>query len=248
MNLSNTGAWRIAGLTLMLAWGGLAHAASLQVAPTSVVFQPGSKGQALWLSNTGEDTPVRTQVRLFKWTQKDGEDILEPTTDLVVSPPLAELQPDARQMIRIIRTGPIPTDVETSYRVIVDEIPPPDTEPRSGLRLLMRYSVPVFVLPDTTEPPKYQLQTSLETQNGVTHLVIRNTGREHAQIADVTHLASDGTRQLLLTGLVGYALPGQTMRWPLPASAQRQIVGGSLQARVNAQAVEHVLIEDLARR
>ncbi len=248
MKWSHAAAWRTAGLSLMLACVGLTHAASLQVAPTLVAFEPGSKGQALWLSNTGEDAPVRTQVRVYRWTQHNGEEILEPTTDLVVSPPLAELNPDARQLVRIIRTSPMPTDVETSYRLVVDEVPPADSLAHNGLRLLMRYSVPVFVLPDTKVPPTYQLSSTLEQRDGQTNLVVRNDGGQHAQLADLALLGPDGTRQVLLPGLVGYILPHQTMRWPLPASSGSLTARGRLQARINAEADEHVLIDDLAQR
>ena len=111
-----------------------AMAASLQVAPTSVELQASENGEAVWLSNTDPDKPVRAQVRLFRWTQKDGEETLEPTRDLAISPPLVELAPGARQLVRVIRTGPPPVDDESTYRIIVDEVP--DGEDGAGQAML----------------------------------------------------------------------------------------------------------------
>ena len=75
--------WRLPVLTALLAMSGLAGAASLQVAPTSVVLDPGENAEALWLSNTDPQAPVRAQVRLYRWTQEEGEDRLEPTVQML---------------------------------------------------------------------------------------------------------------------------------------------------------------------
>lgn len=231
-------------LAVLLAVAMPTLAASLQVAPTMVELQASESGEAVWLSNTAADTPVRAQVRLFRWTQVDGEDTLEPTRDLAISPPLVELAGGARQLVRIIRTGPPPTGAEASYRIIVDEVPDGSAADRTGLKFLLRYSIPVFVLPEGEAPATYQLTPRLEHSGDAATLVVANHGGQHAQLADLAYVDAGGKRHELLAGLVGYVLPGQTMRWALPASATRYADGGSFQVRINGEAAEQTLALD----
>ena len=225
-----------------------ALAASLQVAPTSVELGAAENGAAVWLSNTDPDAPVRAQVRLFRWTQKDGEDVLEPTRDLAISPPLVEMDGGARQLVRVIRTGPPPADAEGSYRIIVDEVPSGTTNEQTGLKFLLRYSIPVFVLPAGEAPVAYDLTPRLERAGDTATLVVGNRGRQHAQLADLAYVDADGKRHELMAGLVGYVLPGQTMRWELPAAAARYADDGSFKARINGEADEQTLTLGRAAR
>jgi fimbrial chaperone protein len=242
---------RLAALAAMIAFAGHAAAASLQVAPTSVVLHPTRKAEAVWLSNTGESEPVRAQVRVFEWTQADGEDRLNPTRDIVISPPMIELAPGARQLVRVIRTGALPTDAEASYRILVDEVPGERDGEQPGLQFLLRYSIPVFVLPaqeDGDSEVTYALSSRLGQRDGKPVLVVGNAGRLHAQIADLAYVDAAGTRHELLVGLVGYVLPGRTMQWELPAPSSLFADGGSFKARINGEAVEQTLTLDRPER
>ena len=231
-------AWHAAALWLLLGLSGQAGAASLQVAPTSVVLHPEQKAEAVWLSNTGTWEPVRAQVRLYRWTQEDGADRLEPTTAMVVSPPMIELAPDSRQLVRVVLAGPRPQGAEDSYRIVVDEVPGERTGDQPGLQFLLRYSIPVFVLPQGGDVIAHQLATRLERSGEKTTLVVDNAGRQHAQLADLAYVDGAGARHELLRGLVGYVLPGRTMRWELPAPSSLFADGGSFKARINGEAVE----------
>jgi len=45
-------------------------------------------------------------------------------------------------------------------------------------------------------------------------LAIRNTGMLHARLVDIR--TADDKKTSLASGLAGYVLAGQTMRWPVP--------------------------------
>src|SRR5690606_12520072 len=124
---------------LFLAAGRVA-AIGLQVAPISLDLAAGSAAEGLWLSNTG-DAPLTAQVRVFRWTQADGEETLEPSRGLVISPPMLQLDAGARQLVRVIRTGAPPAagHAEDAYRVVVNEVPT-DAGDGAGLRFVLRYS------------------------------------------------------------------------------------------------------------
>lgn len=225
-----------------------AHGASLQVSPTSVVVPASQNAGGLTLENTG-GTPLHGQVRLFRWQQSDGVDRLEPTRDLVVSPPMLRLAPGQRQLVRVIRLGAPPAGEETAYRLIVDELPDatvPD-DARHGLRLVLQYVIPVFLMPADGPPPVPILQLRRTRADGRPALELRNTGRQHAQIADLQYVDADGRRHAIAPGLSGYVLPGQVHRWPLPAAALPP-ASGTFQARINAEPVAQTLQLDEADR
>ena len=65
-------------------------------------------------------------------------------------------------------------------------------------------------------------------------LEVANRGGMHAQLADLEFQpAGAALPRKVLDGLVGYVLPGQTMRWPLKAPAS-QFANGVLRARINS--------------
>lgn len=220
----------------LLAFAIPAGAASLQVAPTSLTLQAKQSADGLWLSNSG-DAPVQVQLRVFRWTQKDGEERLEPTRDLVISPPMQTLPPGERQLVRLVRTKPIAPSSEISYRVIVDELPAPNKE-QQGLQFVLRYSVPVFIVPETPTPIAPSLRTRLvAVEDGQAAIEIENSGSEHAQIADLVYTDASNKQETIVPGLVGYVLPGQRMRWPLKSPASR-FANGVFKARINSGPVE----------
>lgn len=237
-------AWLL-GACLLLT-GAAAPAASLQVAPILVEFQAGQQAQALWLTNTGE-APLHAQVRVQQWTQADGTEQLAPTRDLVASPAIVEIAPGQKQLVRLLRLQPAATGREQAYRVLVDELPKTDGPANSGLTLLLRYSIPAFVLKAGATPiieragpaPLADLsQVSATLGDGT--LSVANGGDQRLRIMQLAYVNPDGSRIVLNDGLVGYVLAGQRMQWPLvlPTAARP---GGSLRAVFNHDGQEQAL-------
>src|SRR5690606_35050558 len=131
---------RVLWSLLLLFVAPTAIAASLQVAPTSLFIDAERNADGLTLSNSGAQS-LYAQVRVFRWSQVDGEDRLEPTTDVAISPPMVELPLGGEQLVRVIRPISPPTEMESSYRVIVDEIPTQDADDDQRLCFVLRYSV-----------------------------------------------------------------------------------------------------------
>jgi fimbrial chaperone protein len=218
---------------MALSWAGGADAASLQVSPTSVVVQARENASGLSLSNTGS-ADLHAQVRVYRWTQVDGEDRLEPTQDIAISPPMLKLAGGAQQLVRVIRLG-APASTETSYRVIVDELPVDGATPsKPGLQFVLRYSVPVFLMPQGVDDIAPALHARLAGVDGSRALEIANNGRQHAQVADLAYVDGNGARHAVAAGLAGYVLPGQAKHWPLPAAIQLS-PGGRFEARINGE-------------
>ncbi|MFT4256542.1 MAG: fimbria/pilus periplasmic chaperone [Pseudoxanthomonas sp.] len=231
---------------LLAAIAGTASASSLQVSPITVEFRAEQQAQALWLTNSG-DKPLHAQVRIQQWSQADGKEQLTPTRDLVASPAIVEIAPGRKQLVRLLRLQPTAPAGELAYRVLVDELPEADKPADSGLNLLLRYSIPTFVLlpgvtpfieRTTPTPPTDTAQISATLAAGT--LSVSNRGDSRLRIKQLVYVNTDGSRIPLNDGLVGYVLAGRRMQWPLalPATARP---GGSLRATFNHDGQEQAL-------
>ncbi|MBO9715377.1 MAG: molecular chaperone [Pseudoxanthomonas sp.] len=238
-------------LALAAALAGLpdaARASSLQAAPVSISFDPTTQAQALQLTNAGTE-PVEAQVRVQRWSQRNGADQLEPATDIVATPAIVKIAPGQRQVVRLVRNPAVPPAHEQAYRVLVDELPDKvEQDGDAGLQVLLRYSIPVFVATTAapaaprrsgaTPPPLPQTDLSAvraqlaAAPGGGTELRVRNTGPTHVRISRLALQSGNSAPQPVVAGLVGYVLPGQQMAFPvaLPAAIP---AGQTLKARFN---------------
>jgi len=223
----------VAGLAALLAMnvGQPLRAASLQVAPVSIeVMAPGA-GAIVKLRNEGK-TKIDSQIRVFRWVQIDGQEKLQPTDEVVASPPMARLAPGAEYTVRIVRLSKQPIAAEESYRLLIDELPDQKALSNRVINLVLRYSIPVFFLPANAEPAK--LTWSVEQHNGRVQLSAVNEGDRHVRLAGLNVRDHSGTHVSFGPGLTGYVLGRSRMRWTAPRNespvGSRQL-GGDLGGR-----------------
>lgn len=209
-----------------------APAANLQISPVSIAFKPGQAAAGITLQNQG-DAPVYGQVRAFQWRQRDGEDVLTETTDVIVSPPLIEIAPRATQTIRLVRRSAAPAVAEGTYRLLIDEIPR-GGGPENGVDILLRYSVPMFMLP--AGDPMPVLAWTVLREQGEWSLRVSNRGTLHAQLGTTRLRNGAGKEFEVSKGLLGYVLPGQQRSWKLPVDKNAALEGPlAVEAVVNAR-------------
>ena len=226
---------------------GPAFASGLQVAPVTTTLTAEETSDGLTLSNVGH-TALHAQVRVYHWTQgADGDERLDPSTALVISPPMLKLDPGTSQLVRVIRMQPAPSqdEVEDAYRVVIDELPLSTGEQGEGIDFVLRYSLPVFIEPAGEEPAP-DLSWQLVELGGKIGIRVTNSGRQHAQLADVSLRSPDGRLTALAPGLLGYALPGATKLWGTAEAWPAAMPEGKLEVRINGQETQHAL--PLARR
>jgi fimbrial chaperone protein len=223
----------IAACLLALACaGGGAGAANLQISPVSITFKAGQSAGSITLQNQG-DAPLFGQVRAYAWSQRDGEDVLADTTDLVASPPIIEIAPRTAQTIRLILRTASPSAAERTFRLLIDEVPRGDS-PESGVDIRLRYSVPVFVA--ASGEPAPVLAWRVYRQGGDWMLRVANTGTMHAQLGATRLCNAAGTEYDISKGLLGYVLAGQERQWKLPLAADARLDGGvTVQSTVTAR-------------
>lgn len=216
-----------------------AYASGLQVTPVSVSIP--DRASVIWLSNDAT-TPLRAQVRVFRWTQEDNQDKLEPTQDVLASPPFIEIEPGGRQVVRLVRFSQAVqtlTDCETPYRILVDELPTIESGSRTGLDFRLQYSIPVYLTSEGCDDARPKLSWTV-TQNGHSaRLNVVNLGQTHAQLGSISFVDSQGNQTELNDGLLGYVLPGAQRSFALAVPPSTFAGGGQFKVMLNgAQATE----------
>ncbi|CAN7281905.1 fimbrial biogenesis chaperone [Acidovorax sp. LjRoot117] len=239
--------WRTAArwlcaLGLALAAAAPVNAATpLMIWPVDPMITEEQQAVAVWVENRGV-AAVSLQVRVMDWSQTEGEEFLSSQKEVVASPPISVIPPGKRQLVRLIASQPVPPELEVAYRVLIDELPAPDDQSGSptqdetgmGIRLKVRYAIPLFVYGRGAQPfrathsqaqrgskgkPLPPDLTWNTVKDGKAHrLVVRNKGKGHARITAVRW----GTRAprpdvTINEGLMGYVLPNSLMRWELEA-------------------------------
>lgn len=203
--------------------------ANLNIMPLGVEFGPGEQAQQLWLTNRS-DQPLRVQLRLFNWSQVDGEDVLEPSHELVVSPPLLEVAPHQRQLVRVIAPPHARKNIpEQSYRLWIDELPNPDSEQATGLNFSLRYSLPIFIANQVSSQQVQSLAWQLVAEGDSVTLKVLNSGGSRVKVSDLTVLDIRDQPLFAKRGLMGYVLAESARSWPLKLEH-----GNSAAARIRA--------------
>jgi fimbrial chaperone protein len=220
----------------LLTLPGLAQAANLQISPVMINLRAGQGAAGINLQNLGE-APVYGQVRIYLWEQKDGEDVLTPTQDVVASPPIIQIAPQSSQVIRLVRRSEQLPGAELCYRILIDEIPKDENGAASGVDIRLRYSVPMFVLP-ADERGTPALSWAVEKKEGQWTLRVRNSGTQRAQIGALELSNAAGQQFVVASGLFGYVLAGRVREWRLPTPAAADLSGTlAVKANINSRPV-----------
>ncbi len=221
-------AFRKAGIvaaTILTLGSSLAAASALQVTPVNIQVQAPGAASIITLSNPGNE-PLAAQLRIFKWTRKNGKDELVPTNAVVASPPIAKLAPGQPYVVRIVRVDKTPVVGEETYRLWVDEIPRPSAAaPSFGPRFALRHSIPVFFTDPAAVP---RLSWDAKISGGRLRLTARNEGGRRVRISALKVMNSSGTALGFGDGFVGYVFGRSSEQWTAKAAPKGFATGGTI--------------------
>jgi fimbrial chaperone protein len=206
----NRRAFALAGLlaALTLTASSVGAKGNLQVRPTLIELPPKKAAGRIVLANTG-DEPMLAQVRVYAWTQQEGEDRLAASDQIVLSPPLVKIAPGGEQVVRFVRQGTAVVGQDQSYRLIVEELPNAKTSQDTTVSIRLRYVMPLFVRAAGASP------VALTCRLLAASLSCTNTGGQAAQLGRTQLVDHQGRTRELSAGLFGYVLPGSLKQWPL---------------------------------
>lgn len=202
----------VGGLALLLAGAGAASAGSFQVNPVRAALSPSQPIGALTVSNTGAE-PAVMQLEVLSWSQQEGQDVYSPTREILATPPIFTVPAGGSQVVRVgLRRAP-DAQRELTYRLFLQEVPPPPKPGFQGLQIALRIGVPVFVAPAAAQPPALSWQ-AYRTREGQLEVSLTNNGGAHVQVANFK-LGLAGGEDMGIQHIAAYVLAGQTRNWPV---------------------------------
>ena len=197
---------------------GFAHAGSFQVNPIRVDMAKGATSAAITLHNDGDEAIV-VQSSVVAWSQETGQDAYAPTTEALVTPPIMTVAPGGDQIVRVgLRRGP-DAQRELTYRLYLQEVPPPPKAGFTGLQVALRVGLPVFVAPVAATMRRLEWSAQI-APDGIA-LTAQNTGNAHVQVSDFELRVPGANEALAHQSSLAYVLAGQRRTWTLPAPADR---------------------------
>lgn len=192
---------------LALAPASPALAGSFRVDTTNIKIAPDKATGEISLTNVDAE-PVSVRVSALKWTQKDGIDVYEETSDVIASPPIFTVASGKRQLIRLGFRTRTPG---AAYRLITEEVPPPASG-RRGIMVALRLDMPLYVLAAGGSPAL----SWVAWRNQANQLVVeaRNAGTAHSAVLGIVAEDASGNR-IGSTRAAGVVLPASARRWTL---------------------------------
>jgi fimbrial chaperone protein len=220
----------VALCTAALLLPGMATAADWEIEPVRIALSQSQQTAAITLKNTSSQ-PTSIQVQVVAWTQVDGKDVYESSRELLVSPPIVTIAPNSEQIIRAALRRPADPDLELSYRINLQELPPAPVAGFMGVNVAMRVGLPVFVEPlkgKTAPKMQWRVQQMPNTQLKVS---LQNQGKSHVQVTDFSLYLPGGNQAVAGEAASTYIMPGQSHEWLLSIAANTKVPGGRLQLR-----------------
>jgi fimbrial chaperone protein len=209
-----------------------AQTGGIQVAPVMVVLRGDDNIASLRIRN-GRARPIAFEVDVYSWGQRNGEDVLTPTDEVLAAPGVFEVGAESEQVIRLGVVAPH-TDVERSYRLILRELPS-RRESGSVLGFTLEMSLPVFVAP---EGARADVQSRVAMSDVGRVLLLSNAGSAHVQLSSVEDMdggALDAPR---------YLLPGASAEIVLPRTARTIRIRGADSNGSQTERLVHVDASD----
>lgn len=205
-----------------------AAAEGLRVSPVTLDIPAPGAAAVLTLRNEGREA-ITIQTRSFLWQQSGGQETLQRSRDVVVSPPSVRLAPGASQAIRVVRVKKSAVKGEEAYRIVINEVPDQSRRRAGAVSFATEMRIPVFFTARGARTP--EIAWGLSNSGNATYLVARNKGDTRLRLADLDLTGASGAK-VRQNGLFGYVLGGSEMRWPV-APAGRFGNGAKLKAKTN---------------
>lgn len=201
---------------------GVAAAGSFMVDPTRIELGPGQLSATLTIRNDDRE-PAVIRIEPRAWEQQHGEDLYAPSKEILVTPPIVTVAPGAEQIVRVALRRALDPKKELTYRIYLQEVPPPPRPGFSGLQVALRISLPVFAKPGDAAVPRATWSAGYLAREHALRVSLANTGNAHLQLQEFKLSAPGSDATLALQQTAVYLLPGQSRDWLLKLNASVRI-------------------------
>ncbi|WP_111854211.1 fimbrial biogenesis chaperone [Acinetobacter oleivorans] len=200
---------------LFLSLSSTINAATIRLSPVNVEILSNQNASSISLFNQSNES-TDLQIRVFEWTQKNGQDQLTPTDEIAISPPFLKLQSNDSYNLRVVRINPTPISGEKTYRIIIDELPKPidSRKAAQGVNVLLRSSLPVFVV---NKDAITKLNWKIDTNQEAPSLNISNIGNRHALLNNLMLVDTTANKSypIKVNTINGYILAEQARSYSI---------------------------------
>ncbi|WP_241517289.1 molecular chaperone [Herbaspirillum aquaticum] len=227
---------RLLALAGMAAMGVVqaAWASNFEIAPVVLELSSSRTAGVIKIVNN-DNHNVSLQLRAYDWNQADSKDELQPSQNLILSPPVFNLAPGASQVIRVVAKQPAASN-EIAYRLLIDEIP--SATEGAAINFKFRISMPVFIAP--VGSPRAQLEYQLRAGKPL-RLLVENSGNRRARLLDLALTLPNGKKLSAPAGGNPYTLAGITRQYlietdtPLAVGSRVKLTANSDAGPIDAE-------------
>jgi fimbrial chaperone protein len=220
-----------AALACLPTWAG-----AVTVSPVLVQVTPARPVATVTLANPG-DHPMRFQVQVLAWSQRDGIEQRVSSDDLIVAPAIAEIPAGGQQIFRIATRVPA-EGAERAYRLVLEDLGADTARPGEvGIRLRVNHDLPVFVSAAGLAPARLQLGPCAQASPGCVR--VRNDGDRFGVVRALQFDAAGWHKDLTVNTRV---LAGAWREWQVEAPI------GARDAQVRATTGDGELTSSLTAR
>lgn len=211
----------LTGLLALMA-AAVTQAADLNVMPVAVQLDRGHDRTTVHVTNNGSE-PVLVQAETIAWKREGGVDRDEPSDGLLINPGVFTIAPGKTQVVRVGLRRNVPADSETTYRMVLREVPVPTAADAMGVqgtvRVLVTLRLPVYVAPNAVRRDerwvaRYDTDGNLVAQ-------ISNQGNVHYKVGSIRVAGEADNTTLVAQGPESVLFPGEVRNFRLPARAAR---------------------------
>jgi P pilus assembly chaperone PapD len=213
-----------------------AEAVSIRVTPTKVELSTDGRAASVRIKNES-DQPTTVQALAMPWIS--AEDRSKPVQEILVVPPIVDLQAGSEQTIRLVARGMEAETNEKAYVLRFNEVPNSAQIEGSGLAFVLNVELPLFVTPRAAKPePVWTLE---KTADGQPSLSLMNLGSAHLRVGSFALAELSSGDYVFEERKAAYALPGEKNIWPLDVGIEALSKPLALKAETNIGLIEQVI-------
>ena len=188
-----------------------ASCATFTVSPVRIQVSSARPNAVFQVTNR-DDQPVTLQAHVVTWSFDGQKEVYADSDEVVLNPPIATLPPHQTQFIRLGLRHRVEGPKEQTYRLIIEEVPPPPRPDFSGVQMVLKVSVPLFANPKAATAPRLTWQ-AVRTNDARVRLMASNGGNAHVQIKSLEVTSADSPDTYLKGAAPVYLLPTQQREW-----------------------------------
>ncbi|NBQ91910.1 MAG: hypothetical protein EBS47_06190 [Betaproteobacteria bacterium] len=187
------------------------YSEGFSVSPVRLHLGERERAVALRLGNEAQKE-LRLKAELYAWSQDEqGRDHLQPSDDLVVSPPRLRVPAQGEQVVRLILAAPRNPERQMTYRLLLREERDVLPESSGSVPISLALSLPIFVTPTTA---RHALECGVQpNEDGHATAHCHNRGRAHTRVTRLELL--NGSTVVARYEGSQYVLAGAESRIPL---------------------------------